>query len=161
MCAEYIDTNTCFSCLEGYHLDDLDSCVLNPRDQIINCKVYSSFDSCIECNLGFYPKVSTYCELSPKIDGCQILKSKSNLGGCAECVEGKFYSSTLGQCHERSFTIKDCAQYDTQRDQCAVCSPGFKLSRDLRVCKPTVTNCLISEDFFSDSEKEKLDCLRC
>lgn len=111
-CATY-DSTGCLACLEGYYLNTLRRCTLNPT----NCKVASSAGVCLECFSGFV-LINGLCQARDPF--CASYDST----GCLACQEG-YYLNTIRRC---VINPPNC-KVALSTGACSECYPNYVLTQ--------------------------------
>jgi hypothetical protein len=162
-CLTVTDARTCGSCSFGYQLETLNdvvSCQLIQKDNIVNCAVVSDASpfTCLKCNSPYYPVGNLCVKVEKTIPGCVDYQSE---GVCKECQA--FYILSLDQstCVKQVGT-KCSLLEEKEQPFCAICKPGYKLQAGS--CVPQSQdysleeNCLI---FDSSVVNGRLGCNLC
>ena len=144
-CKEVYSSIVCNECNVGYYLSpDKSTCIKNSFLPIMRCVDYTTHDSCLVCESGFYiidnpeKDVLKGCKQSSNIENCK--EYSQTIDECIECSEKYFLEDKV--CKLRPlYPINSCESYEKTKDLCQACVNNFKLTTDQQICFPNIENC--------------------
>ncbi|KAL4438378.1 hypothetical protein ABPG74_009417 [Tetrahymena malaccensis] len=135
-CSQPNNPSACYSCYEGYFLNNRSQCV-QCSNSCLTCDKYQDF--CTSCQQG-YKLDKTYGQCIPDCNSNQYLDYNENQ--CKPCA------SPCGSCEYYPDRCTSCIsgyKYDNERYSCEiVCQPGQYVERD-QTCKPCSSPCATCE----------------
>ena len=145
-CIRYIADGKCDMCVDGMLVID-NACV---GGNIPNCKVFTSPETCEECETTHYLESPQVCKLySPDLECQNFNKIKDE---CTSCHEGYELDST-NKCIDQD--PDDPCKIKGQNGVCEECKTGFILNQDTEQCDPRrAENC-------EEVEPLKDQCKKC
>ena len=125
-CLFYNSTTTCFSCAQGYYLND-NKC----KDLVDNCVAGDASGVCTTCNNTFAP-VSEKCTgtTACSVTNCQWCSS----AGCLKCANN--YVLQGGACIATPSSVTGCrAVSTTSSNVCILCENGYSINGASGICQ--------------------------
>ena len=134
-------SNTCLSCMKGYHKDANDHCL--PNTLATNCLLFTTnLDQCTKCAKAYY-RDGTICR-PHTVSNCKTYDENSN--SCTECEVDyyRFNSSSVYKCAKN--TAPNCKTKSTTVNACSDCNEGefFPNGKDGCIAILPIPNCMTS-----------------
>jgi hypothetical protein len=166
-CLKSKDSLECEECLVGYYPDNSKTCLPNPVDAILECKIYSNLETCLECNHQHFLE-NDKCRRSTAVDHCTDYHNTQDK--CISCASSEnSYFLNGSECTMRVDSLNKCLTYSPNSDTCLTCDNANMYLNTSNICteRKEVTNCenySTTKDFCSgckDGFKLTDDSLKC
>ena len=161
-CTEFLHSNACLTCADGYFLYEKDSkCYEKPLKSILKCKYYKTLLLCQECEEGHHLETGILCVQDEVVKNCIKYNPTASSTKCLECEKNFYAASSDGLCKDRleSLKVNFCEELDLQNDICIKCVFGYLITTDGLKCLRLISNC--QEYKISNKETKTLLCYVC